>query len=139
MKPIFALIIPCYNEEKVLPVTGSLFLNKIKELIRSGVIDEKSRILYVDDGSRDQTWVVIRQFARMDVHCIGIRQSRNRGHQSAVLAGMMEARGWCDIAVTIDCDGQDDIHAVDEMIQKYEEGCDVVYGEIGRASCRERV
>lgn len=128
MKPILALIIPCYNEEKVLPVTGRLFLDKIRELIHRGVIDEKSRILYVDDGSRDQTWVVIRQFAGMDVHCTGIRQSRNRGHQSAVLAGMLEARAWCDIAVTIDCDGQDDINAVDEMIQKYQEGCDVVYG-----------
>lgn len=128
MKPILALIVPCYNEEQVLPITEKMFLGKLKELIQRGLIDEKSRILCVDDGSRDQTWAVIRQFARMDEHCTGISQSRNRGHQSAVLAGMMEAKEWCDIAITIDCDGQDDINAVDEMIQKYQEGCDIVYG-----------
>lgn len=128
MRPILALVIPCYNEEKVLPLTGKKFLDKMKYLIETKVIDNRSRILFVDDGSTDDTWEIIEGFAKEDEHCAGISQSRNRGHQNAVLAGLMEAKEWCDITVSIDCDGQDDINAIDEMIKEYREGCDIVYG-----------
>lgn len=128
MKPILYIVIPCYNEEKVLPITAPLFLNKIKQLIAAGQVSSNSRILFVDDGSKDNTWNLIVEFSRNSVYYTGIRQSRNRGHQSAVLAGMMEARRKCDITITIDCDGQDDINAMDEMVACYLEGSEIVYG-----------
>lgn len=128
MKPILYIVIPCYNEEQVLPITAPLFLGKIQQLMEQGKIHDASRVMFVDDGSKDQTWNLITELARSDVHYSGIRQSRNRGHQSAVLAGMMEAKDKCDIVITIDCDGQDDINAMDEMIDRYLEGNEVVYG-----------
>jgi glycosyltransferase involved in cell wall biosynthesis len=128
MTPILYIVIPCYNEEAVLPVTAPLFLNKVKELAAAGKISEESRVLFVNDGSRDDTWKIIKDLAKRDPHYLGISQSRNRGHQNAVLAGLMEARERCDITISIDCDGQDDINAMDEMVEKYLEGYDVVYG-----------
>lgn len=129
-KPILWIVIPCYNEEQVLPITAPLFLKKINDLSAAGLVSEKSRVLFVNDGSRDATWSLIQKFASEDEHFIGISQSRNRGHQNAVLAGLMEAlhSGSCDITISIDCDGQDDINAMDEMVDAYRDGCEVVYG-----------
>ena len=129
-KPILWIVIPCYNEEQVLPITAPLFLKKINDLAAAGLVSEKSRVLFVNDGSRDATWSLIQKFAAEDEHFIGISQSRNRGHQNAVLAGLMEAlhSGSCDITISIDCDGQDDINAMDGMVDAYRDGCDVVYG-----------
>ena len=126
--PILYIVIPCYNEEEVLPVTSPMFLKKIEDLVSLGKIDKESRILFVNDGSKDKTWEIISELAKKDEHFIGINQSRNRGHQNAVLAGMMEAKEKCDITITIDCDGQDDINAMDEMVDAYLDGCEVVYG-----------
>lgn len=127
-KPVLYIIVPCYNEEKVLPITSKLFEDKLKELERKGKISEKSRVLYVNDGSRDKTWDIISDLADKGTWCLGISQSRNRGHQNAVLAGLMEAKDQCDITISIDCDGQDDINAMDEMVDAYLDGCEVVYG-----------
>ena len=127
-KPILWIVIPCYNEEQVLPITAPMFLQKITSLTEKGMISDKSRVLFVNDGSKDKTWELICGFAKQDAHFIGISQSRNRGHQNAVLAGLMEAKDMCDITISIDCDGQDDINAMDEMVKAYLEGCEIVYG-----------
>lgn len=126
------IVVPCYNEEAVLPMTAPMFLNKIRQLVAAEKISDDSRVLFVDDGSRDRTWAIICDLARQDPHYIGISQSRNRGHQNAVLAGLMESMERCDITISIDCDGQDDINAMDEMVDKYLEGYDVVYGVRGK-------
>ena len=128
MAPILYIVIPCYNEEQVLPVTAPMFLKKITDLSSAGKISENSRVLFVDDGSKDSTWEIISDLAKADVRYIGIRQSRNRGHQNAVLAGLMEAKDRCDITISIDCDGQDDLDAMDAMVEEYLNGCDIVYG-----------
>lgn len=127
-KPLLWIVIPCYNEEAVLPVTAPLFLQKIHDLAAAGKISDQSRICFVNDGSKDTTWQLICEFARKDPHYIGISQSRNRGHQNAVLAGLMEAKDKCDITISIDCDGQDDINAMDRMVDEYLKGAEVVYG-----------
>ena len=127
-KPILWVVIPCYNEEQVLPITAPMFLQKVRDLAEQGQISENSRILFVNDGSADRTWEIIRELAAQDEHFIGICQSRNRGHQNAVLAGLMEAKDRCDITISIDCDGQDDIGAMDRMIEEYMKGAEVVYG-----------
>ena len=127
-KPILYIVIPCYNEEEVLPITAPLFLKKMKELIALDMIHSTSKILFVNDGSKDKTWDYIKQLASQNDHFEGIAQSRNRGHQNAVLAGLMEAKEVADITISIDCDGQDDINAMNEMIQAYLEGAEVVYG-----------
>lgn len=126
--PILWVVIPCYNEEEVLPITAPLFLNKIASLSENGTISKESKILFVDDGSNDNTWSIISELSKRDKRYIGIRQSRNRGHQNAVLAGMMEAIEQCDIIISIDCDGQDDIDAMDRMVEAYLDGCEIVYG-----------
>ena len=128
MKPVLYIVIPCYNEEKVLPITCELFLEKIITLVKKNKIDNNSRILFVNDGSKDRTWEIICELAKKDEHYIGISQSRNRGHQNAVLAGLMEAKDKCDITISIDCDGQDDINAMDEMVDQYLDGSEIVYG-----------
>ena len=128
MTLILYIVIPCYNEEAVLPITAPLFLKKLQDLIAAGKISDDSRVLFVNDGSRDETWNIICSLARQDAHFIGISQSRNRGHQNAVLAGLMEAKDRCDITISIDCDGQDDLNAMDEMVERYLEGYEVVYG-----------
>ncbi len=127
-KPILWIVIPCYNEENVLPITSPLFLQQLEKMIGEEKISDKSRILFVNDGSRDRTWNIIAELAAKDEHFIGISQSRNRGHQNAVLAGLMEARDVCDITISIDCDGQDDISAMDKMVDAYLNGAEVVYG-----------
>lgn len=126
--PTLFIVIPCYNEEEVLPITAPMFLKKLLSLVQAGKIADSSRIMFVNDGSRDRTWEIISELSRSDEHYIGISQSRNRGHQNAVLAGLMEARGKCDITISVDCDGQDDINAMDKMVDAYADGCDVVYG-----------
>lgn len=128
MIPTLYIVIPCYNEQEVLPITAPMFLNKLRTLIECGKITDSSRIMFVNDGSKDGTWDIICGLAKADEHYIGISQSRNRGHQNAVLAGLMEAKDKCDITISIDCDGQDDINAMDRMVDEYKSGCEVVYG-----------
>ena len=124
----FYFVVPCYNEEAVLPVTAPQFIEKLATLHAAGRITADSRVLFVDDGSRDATWEVISTLAKEHPWVEGVRLSRNRGHQNALLAGLMTAKARADVTVSIDCDGQDDIHAVDAMLDEYEGGCDVVYG-----------
>lgn len=128
MKPILYIIVPCYNEEEVLPITKDIFLKKIEGLTQSGKVSEKSRILFVNDGSSDKTWDIIKKLSRENEFFTGISLSRNRGHQNAVLGGLMDAKDRCDITISIDCDGQDDINAMDQMIDEYMNGAEVVYG-----------
>jgi glycosyltransferase involved in cell wall biosynthesis len=128
MLPKLFIIVPCYNEEEVLPVTAPLFLEKIQNLQNKGKISAGSRVLFVNDGSKDSTWQIIEKLAKENEVFLGISQSRNRGHQNAVLAGLMEARDLCDITISIDADGQDDINAMDAMVDAYLDGCEVVYG-----------
>lgn len=128
MPPKLIMIVPCYNEQEVLPLTSELFLEKLAQLIGEKKISEDSRIMFVNDGSKDGTWEIIKGLAERDRRFIGISQSRNRGHQNAVLAGLMEAKDNCDITISIDCDGQDDINAMDRMVEEYLGGCEVVYG-----------
>ncbi len=127
-RPVLYIVIPCYNEQEVLPITAPLFLQKVQELAEAEKISPDSRVLFVNDGSKDRTWEIICQLAKDNEHFIGICQSRNRGHQNAVLAGLMEAKDKCDITISIDCDGQDDINAMNEMVDAYLDGCEVVYG-----------
>lgn len=127
-KPILYIVIPCYNEEKVLPITSSMFLDKITELVQKDKISDDSRVLFVNDGSKDRTWEIIKELSEQNNHYKGICQSRNRGHQNAVLAGLMEAKDVCDITISIDCDGQDDINAMNDMVDAYLDGCEIVYG-----------
>lgn len=128
LKPCLYIVIPCYNEEKVLPLTSKDFLAKINYLIEGQLISQDSRILFVNDGSKDATWKIISELAESDKHFCGISLSRNRGHQNALLAGLMEAKDRCDITVSLDCDGQDDINAIDKMIEEYKSGSEIVYG-----------
>lgn len=129
MKPILYIIIPCFNEQEVLPITAPEFLQKLMQLIEEDKISKKSRILFVNDGSKDNTWDIIVDLANSNEHYMGIAQSRNRGHQNAVLAGLMYAKDLCDITISIDCDGQDDINAMDKMVEAYNnDHCEVVYG-----------
>lgn len=122
------IVVPCYNEEQVLPITSELFLKEIDDLCQKGKIGSNSRIMFVNDGSTDSTWDIISNLADKNEKYIGISQSRNRGHQNALLAGMMEAMDKADIVITIDCDGQDDISAMEEMVDAYHDGVDIVYG-----------
>ena len=126
--PILYIVIPCYNEEQVLPITSKLFLEELNDLISKNKISNDSRIMFVNDGSKDTTWNIIKRLSQEDNHFIGVCQSRNRGHQNAVLAGLMESKDQCDITISIDCDGQDDINAMDEMVDCYLDGCEIVYG-----------
>ena len=127
-KPVLYIVIPCYNAQEVLPITAPMFLKKLTQLCDDGLIADDSRIMFVNDGSSDGTWELIRALSEENEHYIGISQSRNRGHQNALLAGLMEAKDRCDISISIDCDGQDDINAMDKMVAEYLGGCDVVYG-----------
>lgn len=126
--PLLYLVIPCYNEEDVLPVTSQMFLKKLQSLIEQQKINDESRILFVNDGSQDDTWNVIVKLSQENIHFTGISLSRNRGHQNALLAGLMEAKDKCDITISIDCDGQDDIDAMSHMIDEYFNGAEIVYG-----------
>ncbi len=126
--PVLYIVVPCYNEEEVLPITAPMFLAELNDLAGKGKIAPDSRVLFVNDGSGDRTWEIISTLAGQDEHFLGISQSRNRGHQNAVLAGLMEAKDRCDITISIDCDGQDDITAMERMVDAYHQGCEVVYG-----------
>ena len=126
--PRLFIVIPCYNEEAVLPITAPMFRDKLLSLTQQGKIGPDSRVLFVNDGSKDNTWNLIRQLAKEDEHYTGICLSRNRGHQNALLAGLMEAKDKCDITISIDCDGQDDINAMDAMVDEYLSGAEIVYG-----------
>ena len=126
--PRLYIVIPCYNEEAVLPITAPLFRDKLLFLSSQGKISPDSRVLFVNDGSKDNTWNLICQLAKEDEHYKGICLSRNRGHQNALLAGLMEAKDKCDITISIDCDGQDDINAMDAMVDEYLSGAEIVYG-----------
>lgn len=126
--PILYIIVPCYNEESVLPVTSKIFLDKLQGMIERRKIKDESRILFVNDGSRDGTWELICSLAREERHYAGISLSRNRGHQNAVLAGLMTAKSACDITITIDCDGQDEPDAMEKMVDEWNRGAEIVYG-----------
>lgn len=128
MKPILYIVVPCYNEENVLPLTLPMFCEKLNDLITDNLIDNNSKILFVNDGSKDKTWEIISSFANENNNVCGISLSRNRGHQNALLAGLMEAKEKCDITISVDCDGQDDLNAINEMIKEYNSGAEIVYG-----------
>lgn len=128
MIPKLIIIVPCYNEEKVLPITSEIFLKELELLINKNKISKDSQIMFVNDGSYDNTWQIIQNLSNTNNHYIGISQSKNRGHQSSILAGLMESKDICDITITIDCDGQDDIKAIEQMIDCYKNGAEVVYG-----------
>ena len=128
MQPSLYIVVPCYNEQEVLPITAPLFRKKLLQLIADGKISDESRVLFVNDGSKDRTWELICAMAEKEEHILGVCLSRNRGHQNAVLAGLMEAKDRCDITISIDCDGQDDFDAMDRMVDAYLEGNEVVYG-----------
>lgn len=126
--PRLCIVSPCYNEEEVLKITIPGFLDKLSDLVDKGFVSGSSGLLFVDDGSKDKTWNVIEDFSAKDSRVQGIRLSRNRGHQNALFAGLMEAKGNYDITISIDCDGQDDLDAMDEMVSEYLAGAEVVYG-----------
>lgn len=127
-QPVLYIVIPCYNEQEVLPITAPLFLDKITSLVAAGRISDDSRVFFVNDGSKDKTWEIISQLSAENHHYQGISLSRNRGHQNALLAGLMTAKDMADVTISIDADGQDDINAMDEMMTEYEAGCEIVYG-----------
>ena len=122
------VVIPCYNEEEVLPETSRRLVAKMDSLMQKGLITPDSRVLLVNDGSRDRTWPMIEELHRQNPLFEGVKLSRNRGHQNALLAGLMTARNRCDISISMDADLQDDMDAMDRFIEKYNEGCDIVYG-----------
>ena len=125
---ILYIVVPCYNEQEVLPETAKRLGAKLKGLINSGEISKESRIVFVNDGSKDETWRLIKELHESDCMFSGISLSRNKGHQNALMAGLMTAADYADMAISMDADLQDDIEAVDAMVKKYKEGCDVVYG-----------
>jgi glycosyltransferase involved in cell wall biosynthesis len=126
--PVVYLVIPCYNEEKVLPETVKRLTEKLRKMSAAGLADKGSRMLLVDDGSHDTTWELISQFSRENELVGGIKLAHNRGHQNALLAGLMTARSYADCAISLDADLQDDVDVLDEFVQKFLDGCDVVYG-----------
>ena len=125
---ILYIVIPCYNEEEVLEETTKQLKEKMIKLINDKMISDQSRVMYVNDGSKDKTWELIEKISKREKYFTGISLSRNRGHQNALLAGLMTAKNYADIIISMDADLQDDINAVDEMIEKYYDGCDIVYG-----------
>lgn len=128
MAPKLYIVIPCYNEEAVLPETSKRVLDKLQRMIAGDVCSEGSRILFVDDGSKDNTWNMIEECCNANSHFAGVKLAHNRGHQNALLAGLMTAKEECDAAISMDADLQDDIEVLDEFMARYEEGCHVVYG-----------
>lgn len=121
-------VIPCYNEEEVLGETARQLQEKLLDMAKKGLINEKSRVLLVDDGSKDGTWNLIRSLGQEYPFVEGLKLAHNRGHQNAVLAGLMTAKEVCDCAISLDADLQDDLNVLDEFVEKFQEGCDVVYG-----------
>ena len=127
-EPILYIVVPCYNEEEVLEETTRQLKAKLEKLIKVKEISPKSKVMYVNDGSKDKTWDIIQEIHKTEKHFTGITLSRNRGHQNALLGGLMTARNYADVVISMDADLQDDINAIDEMIYKYKQGCDIVYG-----------
>ena len=128
MTPVLYLVIPCYNEEQVLPLTSGKFKGKIEELIEAGKISDKSRVMFVNDGSRDKTWEILSSLCEADEKYCAISLAHNRGHQNALIAGLMEAKKFADITISLDCDGQDDIDAITQMVDEYAKGSEIVFG-----------
>ena len=129
MKTIY-LVLPCYNEEAVLHETSSRLKVKMNQLISENKISKDSRVTFVDDGSKDNTWSIIEELKESDELFAGVKLSRNRGHQNALLAGLMTVKDYCDAAISLDADLQDDINVIDKFIDRFIDGCDVVYGVI---------
>lgn len=125
---VLYLVIPCYNEEEVLPETTKRLEKKLEGLIKKKVISEKSKVMYVNDGSKDKTWELIKNINKNNPMFTGICLSRNRGHQNALVAGLLTAKEYADVVISMDADLQDDINAIDEMLEKYYDGFDIVYG-----------
>lgn len=128
MRDILYLVIPCYNEEEVLEETAKQLKKKMNELIADGAVSRESRIMFVNDGSKDNTWDIIQKLHQKDEIFSGVALSRNRGHQNALLAGLMTAKEYADMVISLDADLQDDINAIDKFVEKYYEGYDIVYG-----------
>ena len=128
MRHILYLVIPCYNEEEVLHETAKRLLKKINNMVTDELISHKSKILFVNDGSKDRTWSIIEELHSKNDIFSGINLSRNRGHQNALLAGLMTAKEYCDITISLDADLQDDVDVIDNFVQQYYDGCDIVYG-----------
>ena len=128
MSDILYIIVPCYNEEEVLPLTSVKLKNKLSQLINKDLANEKSKILFVDDGSTDNTWAIIENNHKSDAIFSGVKLSKNMGHQNALLAGLMTAMSLSDVTISLDADLQDDIECLDEFMYKYYGGCDIVYG-----------
>lgn len=128
MNKILYLVVPCYNEEQVLPETVKELTIKLNSMIDSGLVSDKSRMVFVNDGSKDKTWELIEQYHQENPLVLGIKLSRNRGHQFAVLAGLMTVKERCDMAITMDADLQDDIDVIDEFVKQHYDGCEIVYG-----------
>ena len=126
--PVLYLVIPCYNEEAVLPETTKRLTEKMHTMIRAEQVDPESRILYVDDGSKDKTWAIISEYAEAIPYVDGVKLAHNRGHQNALLAGLMTVKDEADVVISLDADLQDDVDAIDRFLEKYYEGCEVVYG-----------
>lgn len=125
---VLYVVVPCYNEEEVLEETTKRLKEKLNTLIKSKKISNKSKVMYVNDGSKDNTWELIKKINKKEKLFTGISLSRNRGHQNALLAGLMTAKNYADVVISMDADLQDDINAIDEMIDKYHSGCEIVYG-----------
>ena len=128
MTPVLYLVIPCYNEEQVLPLTSGKFKAKIDELVEAGKISDDSRVMFVNDGSKDTTWDILSALSEENSRYCAISLSRNRGHQNALIAGLMEAKKYADITISMDCDGQDDINAITQMVDEYAKGSEIVFG-----------
>jgi glycosyltransferase involved in cell wall biosynthesis len=128
MTPVLYLVIPCYNEEQVLPITSGKFKAKLDELVDAGKISGDSRVMFVNDGSKDTTWDILCSLCDENERYCAISLSRNRGHQNALIAGLMEAKKFADITISMDCDGQDDINAIGQMVDEYAKGNEIVYG-----------
>jgi len=128
MKNVLYIVVPCYNEEEVLGETTRRLKNKVDDLIKKGSISKNSKVLYVNDGSSDKTWQIIEKISKNDNTFSGICLSRNKGHQNALVAGLLIAKKYADLVISMDADLQDDIEAIDKMIEKYQLGCDIVYG-----------
>lgn len=126
--PILYVVIPCYNEEEVLEETTRQLKIKMEQLIGDKAISSKSKVMYVNDGSKDKTWELIKSINKREKLFTGVTLSRNRGHQNALLGGLMTAKNYADVIISMDADLQDDINAIDEMIKKYKDGNDIVYG-----------
>lgn len=128
MKDILYIVIPCYNEEEVLNETANVLKKKMNNLIKEKKINKNSKVMFVNDGSRDKTWEIISKISKNDSLFTGITLSRNKGHQNALVAGILTAKKYADIIISMDADLQDDINAIDKMIDKYLDGCEIVYG-----------